>query len=79
MRLDIISIKGKVLEAEVRSVNLKTKTGEITILNNHRPLVTLLEKCEVKIKSADGKDESVNINSGFLEMSPGNILTLLVD
>lgn len=79
MRLDIVSIKGKVLGCEAKSVNLKTKSGEITILDNHRPLVTLLEKGEVKIKRIDGAEERVSINSGFLEMSRDNVLTLLID
>ena len=79
MILKAINIKGIVFEGEAKSVNLKTKAGEITILDNHRPLVTLLEKGEIKIKRGDGKEEKVSINSGFLEMSPDNMLTLLID
>lgn len=79
MILKALNIKGIIFEGAVKSVNLKTRSGEITILDKHRPLVTLLEKGEVKIKMADGKEKGVPINSGFLEMNAQNMLTLLVD
>ena len=75
----ILSIKGKVFEGEVLSANLKTQTGEITILDNHRPLVTLLVQGEAILKNKNGKEERVLVNSGFLEMSKGNVLTLLIE
>lgn len=79
MRLRALNLKGVIFEGDVKSANLKTKAGEITILDNHRPLVTLLEKGEAKIRRANGAEERIPINSGFLEMSPDNMLTLLID
>lgn len=79
MKLKALNLKGIVFDGDVKSANLKTKAGEITILDNHRPLVALLEKGEAKIKRVDGVEESIAIQSGFLEMSPENMLTLLID
>lgn len=79
MKLTILNIKEIIFESEVKSVNLKTQAGELTIMDNHRPLVSLLAKGEASILRNDGKEELISINSGFLEMSPQNTLTLLVD
>lgn len=79
MRLRALNLKGVIFEGDVKSANLKTKAGEITILDNHRPLVALLEKGEAKIKRTDGSEAKIAINSGFLEMSHDNMLTLLID
>lgn len=79
MVVKILSLKGKVFEGETVSANLKTQIGEITILDHHRPLVTLLAKGDAVLKQKDNKEKRVSINSGFLEMSPDNTLTLLID
>lgn len=79
MKLKALNLKGIVFESDIKSANLKTKAGEITILDNHRPLVALLAKGEAKIKRADGIEERISINSGFLEIGPDNMLTLLID
>lgn len=79
MRLRALNLKGVIFEGDVKSANLKTKAGEITILDNHRSLVALLAKGEAKIKRMDGVEERIQINSGFLEMSPENMLTLLIE
>jgi len=79
MTLKILSNRGIMFDGEASAVNLKTKSGEITILNNHRPIVSILERGEVKITLPAGKLEPIAISGGFLEMSPAGMLTLLVD
>ena len=61
------------------SVNCKTVSGEITVLDNHRPLVSLLVGGVVKITDNEQKDHYVPIASGFLEVRGGNEARLLVE
>ena len=79
MRLAVYSLRGIEFEGEAKSFNVKTKNGEITVLENHRPLVTLLSKGCAKIGLADGGAKDIEINSGFLEVDDRNNLSVLID
>ncbi len=79
MKLTILSLKGIQYDGEAAGLNIKTASGEITVLDHHRPLVTVLAKGETKIIKPDGSRESAAINSGFLEMGPNNDLRVLLD
>jgi F0F1-type ATP synthase epsilon subunit len=79
MKLTIYSLKGIEFEAEVRSFNVKTQSGEITVLDHHRPLITLLERGRAKIGFNNETFQELMISSGFLEMGPNNNLSVLAD
>lgn len=79
MKLNILSLKGIEWEGEAASFNVKTTSGEITILNHHRPLITVLAKGTAVITDAKGNKSKINIGAGFLEMSRSNILNVLID
>ncbi|MBI2610085.1 F0F1 ATP synthase subunit epsilon [Candidatus Giovannonibacteria bacterium] len=78
MKLTILSLKGKEFEGSIKAFNVKTQSGEITVLDNHLPIVTLLKKGTAVITKSDGSKENFQINSGFLELSENN-LSVLVD
>jgi len=79
MKLTMLSLKGVEYQGEVESFNVKTKAGEITILDHHRSLITILEQGPATITTAAGETITRQINSGFLEMNPANHLNVLVD
>lgn len=77
MKLTIYSLKGVEFEGVVSGFNVKTENGEITILNNHRPLITILKKGRAFILYNDNKREEIGLSGGFLEMTKGNELNVL--
>lgn len=79
MKLSIISLKGIQFEGEATSVNLKTTSGEITVLDNHRPLITALASGQAVITKKDGNKFDFDINSGFMEVSPNSKVVILAD
>ena len=79
MRLNIISLKGLEFDGEASSLNLKTTSGEITVLDNHRPLVTQLIKGQAIIIRKNGEKLGFNIESGFLEIGNNNTATILAN
>ena len=79
MYLKILSLKGIQYDGEVSSVNAKTTSGEITILNHHLPLITVLAKGRLRIKDAGGKEIIIPNSSGFLEVSKNNQASALID
>ncbi|BCX15201.1 MAG: hypothetical protein KatS3mg097_093 [Candidatus Parcubacteria bacterium] len=58
----IFKIDGVAIEREVESLSCQTKSGEITILANHHPLVTILLKGYLKIK-VQNNEERIYINN----------------
>ena len=92
MILEIVSPEAKLFSAEVTSVTLPGVDGSFQILNNHAPIVSILEKGEVKInaskftftKEVVSKFTKVNdqnyvlsIASGTVEMKDNKVIVLV--
>ena len=61
------------------SVNCNTRSGEITILDHHEPLISILEKGTMTIVDKEGKEVYIPIKSGFLEVDSGSQAKILVE
>ncbi len=79
MKLTIYSLKGIEFQGEAEAFNVKTQSGEITVLDNHRPLITLLKKGTAKIINRDGSSVTKEINSGFLEVQQKSVVDALIN
>ncbi|MFA6548054.1 MAG: ATP synthase F1 subunit epsilon [Candidatus Magasanikbacteria bacterium] len=64
--------------AELDQITVPTTTGEITILPNHIPLVTLINAGELLFKDKTG-DHHFAVAGGFLEVKENNEVVLLAD
>ncbi len=82
MNAKIDSLKGILFESEIKSLTVATKTGEITVLPHHRPLIASLKPGSARIVDMNGNEKFFEIKSGFLEVKKvkdETLLTLLVD
>ncbi len=79
MLLKIFSLNGIEYQDDVAGLSVKTRAGDITVLNGHRPIVSVLEKCTAHILTKDHNKIPFEIRSGFLEIDDDNRLNLLVD
>ncbi len=79
MRLTIHTIEATQFDRDVLSVTLPTEVGEITILEQHMPLVSLVKPGRIKIVEPSGREEIIQFEShGFLEVEPeGRGVTIL--
>lgn len=77
LKLRIISPEKMVFEGEVESVTLPGTAGAFTVLKNHAPIITSLERGRIIYKGPDGSHETV-ISSGFAEVKD-NILSVCVE
>lgn len=75
LHVKIISPEQKVYEGEADQLSAPTTNGEITILPNHVPLVTMLDHGELILKHG-GKTEYIAVAGGFLEVSHNEISVL---
>ncbi|MDK2971369.1 MAG: F-type H+-transporting ATPase subunit epsilon [Candidatus Sumerlaeota bacterium] len=91
-RLQIVTAQKTVFDEQVEALTLpgeyptseeaaetsaKTSPSYFGILANHAPIVAVLQAGQVTIRRG-GRDETVKITGGFIEMS-NNEATLLVD
>ena len=79
MNLNIYSLKNVLYRGDVSAVNCKTTSGEITVLDHHRPLVSLLPRGVIKVADTNKKDHYFEIASGFLEVRNTNEMRMLVE
>lgn len=64
-----------VYEAEVDSVTIPTQMGEITVLPEHIPIISLLKSGELVVRT--GKEEEVMaVSGGFIEVGYNKIVIL---
>lgn len=68
-----------VLEEEVSQATIPTTAGEITVLPNHIPLVSILAAGEMRLLTASGEEKIIAIAGGFLEIKGNNEIIILAD
>ena len=79
MLLKIYTLKGIEFAGPILSLNVMTEAGEITILDHHRSLVSILKKGEIKIVDETKQTKVIMVSSGFLEVCPGNLVNILAN
>jgi F-type H+-transporting ATPase subunit epsilon len=76
--LKIITQEHQLLEQEVDSVTVPTVEGEITILPMHIPLFTKITTGEMTFRNQN-QEYPVVLADGFIDVSPNNTVTIMVD
>ena len=92
MLLEIVSPEAKLFSGEVTSVTVPGVDGSFQILNNHAPIVSILEKGLVKITAPSFKfskesedlftkvndqNYTIAIQSGTIEMKDNKVIVLV--
>lgn len=79
MKLSIYSLRKIIFHGEVKSLTCPTTSGEITVLDHHRPLITVLKNGVIKIDDLKDKDSYIELRSGFLEVGRSNSARLIIE
>ena len=76
LRLEIFSPDAMVYSAEcIQSITLPTLEGEIEILSDHRPILTILKRGEVHVVTSGNKAIFI-IHDGFAQVINNHISVL---
>lgn len=65
-------------QGDADSVSLPTTSGQIQILQDHMPLVTILSPGELKIVQG-GETTYLAVSGGYVEVRPGNKIVVLAN
>ena len=79
MKLSIHSLKKTLFSGEAEKIIARTTSGEITVLDDHIPLLSALVDFPVRVVDARGNEVSVPVSGGFLEVRPGGEVVILCD
>lgn len=84
MKLSIHSLNQTLFDGNIRQLTAKTAVGELTILDNHIPLMVSLVSGLLQIKTIDKggvheKSTTFQIHGGFLEVKPRGEVVVLAD
>ena len=74
--LTIAAVDKQLFRGEVDSVNVPGSEGQMTLLSNHSPLITLLKEGKVVVRMEDDKKE-FPIMGGLLEVSKNEAVILV--
>ncbi len=91
MFLEIVTPEASIFQGDVDSVTVPGVVGEFQILNNHAPIVSLLQAGNVRISGnleieeayqdkfskGDNNSKVLKINSGTIEMNDNKIIILV--
>ena|SRR3989344_3192035 len=77
LQLKIVTPQGIAYNDVAKAVTLRTTDGEITVLPNHIPLITLLDKGTIRIKGEHHNDKIFNSEKGVIEVRKGSEVIIL--
>ena len=75
IHLDVVTAERAVYSEDVDLVVVPGIGGELGILPQHTPLMTMIQPGELRV-SKDGKDFYIVISGGFVEVRPDHVIIL---
>ena len=79
MKLSIYSLKKILFQGEAESLNCNTAMGEITVLDNHVPLIAIIKKGLIKIIDRKKEQKYLQVKEGFLEVRSNSEVRCIVE
>lgn len=76
IKFEIVTPERVVLKEDVLQLTVPTTTGEITILPNHIPLISVLQAGVIEIKLPDNTSEVMAVSGGFIEVMKDKVVIL---
>ncbi|MFC2138211.1 ATP synthase F1 subunit epsilon [Bacteroidota bacterium] len=76
MFLEIITPDKKLFSGEVKLIKVPGTKGSFAILKNHAPIISTLEKGQIKIVKPNEKEEFIDIDGGMIEVKKNKIIVL---
>ena len=76
LQVELVAADRLVWSGEAKVVNARTAGGEIGILANHMPVLSLLEAGVVEIETADGETWLAAVDDGFLSVAANRVSIL---
>ena len=77
MFLEIVTPEETLFSSEVKYVKVPGSKGQFGVLKDHAPIISTLEKGQIKVVEPDDTELSFDVNGGVIEILKNNIIILL--
>lgn len=76
MFLEIITPEKTVFTGEIKLIRVPGSDGSFEVLSNHAPIISTLNKGDIKVVTEDDKENHFEINGGVIEVRENKIIVL---
>ena len=76
MFLEIITPEQTVFSGEISLIKVPGTKGSFEVLNNHAPLISTLDKGDIKVITSSDEEKHFSIESGVIEVRDNKIIIL---
>ncbi len=76
IKFEIVTLERTVLKQDILQVTVPTQLGEITILPDHIPLISILKPGVLEIQTMNGDIEIISVSGGFIEVLRDKVVIL---
>jgi len=77
MELEILSPDKKIYTGEIKLVKLPGTNGSFEVLKNHAPIISTLEKGQIKVIDTNNDIQLFDISDGVVEVLNNKIIVLV--
>jgi F-type H+-transporting ATPase subunit epsilon len=75
MQLEILTPEKKIFDGDVTIITFPGANGSFQVMDNHAPLISLLQAGSIEFKSKEGA-RKVNIRGGVVEVLKNKVIVL---
>ncbi len=75
IKFKVVTPERTVFQDEIDQVTLPTTNGEVTVLPNHMPYITVLGSGEITLKK-EGQESTLAVSGGFVEFNKNEMVVL---
>lgn len=76
LQVDIVSAEGAIYSSNASMVVLPGVDGELGVLPNHSPLLSMLKPGEARITTTGGDIDYIYLSGGHVEIQPNTVIVL---
>lgn len=77
MELDILSPDSKIYSGQIKLVQLPGTSGSFGVLKNHAPIISTLEKGQIKVIDTNNDIHTFDVSEGVVEVLKNRIIVLV--
>ncbi len=77
MFLEIVTPEKTLYSKEIKYVKVPGSGGQFGVLKDHAPIISTLEKGQIKVVEIDDTEELFDVKGGVIEILKNNIIILL--
>ncbi len=78
MKATIISPEETLFEGDIHLIQVPGTKGSFEVLENHAPIISTLDKGQIRVVTKDGQELNFDIESGFIEVNDNTVNVLVM-